>query len=58
LRKTRHERIKREREDQMLREKKLMIRCIEMREDLMLRDKTEDQARAKRIKELVLRNKR
>jgi len=32
LRKTRHERIEKEREDQMFREKKLMTKCIEMRE--------------------------
>jgi hypothetical protein len=32
LNKTKHERIEREREHQMLREKKLMTRCIEMKE--------------------------
>jgi hypothetical protein len=30
--KTRHERIEEEREDWMLREKKLMTKCVEMRE--------------------------
>jgi hypothetical protein len=59
LRKTRHERIEKERKDQMFREKKFMTRCIEMRERIKcLKKKQRTKHVWRGLREPILRNKR